>query len=257
MSSLASPPPAAARSDAELLVANQRFYDLFWSGAQLVEAQRFNTWPLVSSVLPPSKRQLEIAPGLRPRLPLSDTQFIDISASALKVLGEHGASATMARISSLPFASGTFDLVCALDIVEHVDDDDSALAEIARIARPGAVILLSAPLHESRWTAFDDFVGHRRRYEPEQLRRKLSQHGLQIERSAIYGMQPKSSRLLDLGIWWLQNHRERAMWWYNRALMPLGVRFQKKLKLVPGMLDATGIDELLLVCRRGTATDAG
>jgi SAM-dependent methyltransferase len=256
MSSLATP-ASAARSDAELLVANQRFYDLFWSGAQLVEAQRFNTWPLVRSVLPSSKRQLEIAPGLRPRLPLSDTQFVDISTSALNVLRERGASATMARISSLPFVGGSFDLVCALDIVEHVDDDDTALTEIARIASPGAVILLSAPLHASRWTAFDDFVGHRRRYEPEQLRGKLSQHGLQIERSAIYGMQPKSSRLLDLGVWWLQNHRERAMWWYNRALMPLSVRFQKKLKLVPGMLDATGIDELLLVCRRTAAANTG
>jgi hypothetical protein len=63
-------------------------------------------------------------------------------------------------------------------------------------------------------------------------------------------MQPKSTRLLDLGMWWLTHHRERAMWWYNRALMPLGVRFQKPLALADGMLDATGIDELLLVCKK-------
>jgi hypothetical protein len=71
-----------------------------------------------------------------------------------------------------------------------------------------------------------------------------------VERSAVYGMQPRSTRLLDLGIWWLTHHRERAMWWYNRAFMPLGVRFQKKLALADGMLDATGIDELILVCRK-------
>ena len=239
---------APVRSDAELLVANQRFYDLFWSGARLVEAQRFNTWPLVNSILPQSGRQLEIAPGLRPRLPLRDTQFVDISAPALNVLRERGASVMVAQISSLPFPSGAFDLVCALDIIEHVDDDDAALSEVVRVASPGAYVLLSAPLHASRWTAFDDFVGHRRRYEPDQLRNKLSSHGLAVQRSAIYGMQPKSTRLLDLGIWWLTHHRERAMWWYNRALMPLGVRFQKKLELASGMLDATGIDELLLVC---------
>jgi len=241
---------APVRNDAELLAANQRFYDLFWSGARLVEAQRFNTWPLVSSILPLSRRQLEIAPGLRPRLPLRDTQFIDISAPALNVLHQRGASVMVAQISSLPFPVGAFDLVCALDIVEHVDDDDAALTEIARVASPGAYVLLSAPLHASRWTAFDDFVGHRRRYEPDQLRDKLTWHGLTVERSAIYGMQPKSTRLLDLGIWWLTHHRERAMWWYNRALMPLGVRFQKRLELASGMLDATGIDELLLVCRK-------
>ena len=244
---------APVRSDAQLLVANQRFYDLFWSGARLVEAQRFNTWPLVSSILPQSGRQLEIAPGLRPRLPLRDTQFVDISAPALNVLRERGASVMVAQISSLPFPVGAFDLVCALDIIEHVDNDDAALTEMARVASPGAYVLLSAPLHASRWTTFDDFVGHRRRYEPDQLRDKLTSHGLTVERSAIYGMQPKSTRLLDLGIWWLTHHRERAMWWYNRALMPLGVRFQKKLELASGMLDATGIDELLLVCRKDKA----
>lgn len=249
-------PEAPVRDDAQLLAANQRFYDLFWSGARLVEAHRFNTWPLVSSILPASRRQLEIAPGLRPRLPLLDTQFVDISAPALNVLQARGANVTVAQISSLPFPVSSFDLVCALDIVEHVDDDDAALTEIARVASPDAYVLLSAPLHASRWTAFDDFVGHRRRYEPAQLHAKLLSHGLTVQRSAVYGMQPKSTRLLDLGIWWLTHHRERAMWWYNRALMPLGVRFQKKLELASGMLDATGIDELLLVCRKNSAPRA-
>jgi hypothetical protein len=69
-------------------------------------------------------------------------------------------------------------------------------------------------------------------------------------------MQPRSSRLLDFGMWWLTHHRERAMWWYNRALMPLGVRFQKKLTLAPGMIDATAVDEVLLVCRKQGAAGA-
>ena len=246
MTALATP----VRNDAELLLANRRFYDSFWSGARLVEAQRFNTWPLVSSVLPASRRQLEIAPGLRPRLPIADTQFVDISAPALTVLRKRGASVMAAQIGSLPFADAVFDLVCALDIVEHVDDDDAALSEISRVAASGTTVLLSAPLHAARWTAFDNFVGHRRRYEPDQLRDKLARHGLSVQRSAIYGMQPKSSRILEWGIWWLTHHRERAMWWYNRAFMPLGVRFQKKLDLALGMQDATDIDELLLVCRK-------
>ena len=61
-----SAPPANNEVERELLDLNRRFYDLLWSGARLVEPQRFNTWPLVSSVLPGSKRQLEVAPGLRP-----------------------------------------------------------------------------------------------------------------------------------------------------------------------------------------------
>jgi hypothetical protein len=40
------------------------------------------------------------------------------------------------------------------------------------------------------------------------------------------------------------------MWWYNRVIMPLGVRFQKKLALAPGMIAAENVDEVLLVCRK-------
>jgi len=67
-------------------------------------------------------------------------------------------------------------------------------------------------------------------------------------------MQPQSSWLLDLGTWWLTHRREQAMWWYNRVMMPLGVRFQKKLALCPGMIDTSKVGEILLVCRKqGTA----
>lgn len=246
---MVQPSMSPPRSEGELLDANRKYYNSLWSGARLVEPQRFNTWPLVQSLLPLGAR-LEIAPGLRPRLPLQETQFVDISEPALVKLRERGASVTLSQVSALPFASDSFDLVCALDIVEHVDDEDGALSEITRVTKPGAVLLLSVPLHPSRWTPFDDFVGHRRRYEPERLAKKLTEHRLVVERSALYGMQPRSSRLLDLGMWWLTHRREQALWWYNRAFMPLGLRFQKKLDFHSGMMDADQVDEVLMVCRK-------
>jgi len=66
----------------------------------------------------------------------------------------------------------------------------------------------------------------------------------------VFGMQPRSSRVLELGMYWLTHHRERALWWYNRALMPLGLRFQKKLDFGSGLIDAVGVDEILMVCRK-------
>ena len=234
----------------ELLDQNRRFYDRLWSGARLVEPQRFNTWPLVQSLLPGSGRRLEVAPGLRPRLPLEGTQFVDISAPALAQLRQRGAQVVLGELTALPFADAAFDLVCALDVIEHVEDDDGALTELTRVANAGAALLISMPLHPSRWTSFDDFVGHKRRYEPARLLAKLAQHRLVVERSAVFGMQPPSSRLVDFGMWWLVHHRERAMWWYNRALMPLGLRFQKELQLAPGMIAMDAVDEILLVCRR-------
>jgi SAM-dependent methyltransferase len=233
-----------------LLDANREYYDGLWSGARLVEPHLFNTWPLVQSLMPMSALRLEVAPGLRPRLPIEETHFVDLSAPAIAKLRSRGASAAVGLVTSLPFADAAFDLVCALDIVEHVDDEAAALGEISRVAKPNAVVLISLPLHPARWTAFDDFVGHRRRYEPDRLRDTLARHDLSIERSAAYGMQPKSSRLLDLGMWWLTHQRERAMWWYNRVIMPLGLRFQKGLVFRDGLIETDTVDEIFMVCRK-------
>jgi SAM-dependent methyltransferase len=244
------PESSPGGSEHDLLARNRRFYDLLWSGARLIEPQQFNTWALVQSLLSASARRLEVAPGLRPRLPILGTQFVDISAPALMKLQARGAQVVLGQVTSLPFAAEAFELVCALDIIEHVDDDDRALSEVSRVAKPGGVVLVSMPLHPSLWTSFDDFVGHKRRYEPQQLLAKLTQHDLQVERSAAFGMQPRSSRLVDIGMWWLLHHRERAMWWYNRAFMPLGLRFQKELQFAPGIIPTDSVDEILLVCRK-------
>jgi SAM-dependent methyltransferase len=246
----------SAGQSTDLLEVNRTFYDALWRDTSLVEPERFNTWPLVSSLISRSQRRLEVAPGLRPRLPLEGTHFLDASAPAVAKLRKRGANAVRGSVTALPFADGSFDLVCALDIVEHVDDDDKAWSELTRVTATGSILLISVPLHPSQWTAFDDFVGHCRRYEPDHLRARLAQSGLAVERSAIFGMQPKSSRLLDLGMWFLVHRRKRAMWCYNNLFMPLGVRFQRKLLLVPGIIDMESVDEVLLVCtKRALATD--
>jgi len=243
-------PHSNNRTDPELLEANRRFYDPLWNDAHLVEPERFNTWPLVCSLVSPSRPRLEVAPGLRPRLPLKETYFVDISEPAVAKLRARGANAVLGLVSSLPFADGVFDLVCALDIVEHVNNEDGAFSELSRVAAPGAAFLLSVPFHPSQWSAFDEFVGHRRRYEPERLLDKLREHSFTVEQSAIYGMKPKSSRLLDLGMWFLTHRRKKAMWWYSYVFMPLGVRFQKKLALFPNMINTEMVSEVLLVCRK-------
>lgn len=233
-----------------LVEANRRFYDALWAQARLVEPERFNTWPIVQELLARSPRRLEIAPGLRPRLPIEGTHFVDISTPALRKLRERGGKATVGPVTAIPFPDAAFDLVCALDIVEHVDDDEQAWAEVTRVAASGASVLISTPLHPEKWTKFDDFVGHRRRYEPDELMGKIAGHGLVVERSAVYGMQPRSSVILDLGMWWLTHRREEAMRWYNRIWMPMAVRFEKKLTLVEGLVDFEKADEVLLVCRK-------
>jgi|HubBroStandDraft_1064217.scaffolds.fasta_scaffold131611_2 SAM-dependent methyltransferase len=247
---LVGQPAPGACSEEKLLEANLAFYDPLWKQSRLASAETFNTWPLVHSLLREPQSRLEVGPGLRPRLPLEGTCFVDASLPAVTKLREHGAYAQFGVVSQLPFGDRAFDLVAAFDIVEHVDDDDAALSELARVAAPMSTLLLSAPLHPSRWTKFDEVVGHRRRYEPEHLVSKLARHGLSVTGTAVYGMQPRSAMLLDFGVWGLTHRRERAIWWYDRVLLRVGAMFQKKLELVPGMMDVSDVDEVLLECRK-------
>ncbi|HWA14558.1 MAG TPA: methyltransferase domain-containing protein [Burkholderiales bacterium] len=244
---------SARPSDLEV---NRHFYDGLWTGARLVEPQRFNTWPIVCDLVARSTRRLEVAPGLRPRLPVEGTHFVDISEPALRQLRARAASARRDSITALPFADAEFDLVCAFDVVEHVDDEAATFHELSRVCAPDGTLLLSVPLHPEQWTAFDEFVGHRRRYEPQRLIELLDAYGFGVERSAVHGMQPQSSWLLEFGMWGLTHKRRQAMWLYNRVLMPLGIRFQKKLELRAGMIDTTGVDTVLLVCRKARGARA-
>jgi SAM-dependent methyltransferase len=240
---------SSSEAHSALVETNRKFYNGLWSDAQLVEPERFNTWPLVSSLLPEHPRRLEVAPGLRPRLPIAGTRFVDISAPALSKLATLGGLTTLAPIYRLPLDAAAFDLVCAFDIIEHVEEDEQAMSELARVAAPGAVLLISMPLHPALWTPFDEFVGHRRRYEPEAMVALLGRHGFAIQRSAVFGMKPRSSHLVNLGMWFLQHRREKSMWWYNKA-MPFAVRWQKPLVCKEGLIDTTEVADLFLVCRR-------
>ena len=229
--------------------ANRRFYDRLWSNARLIDPRQFNTWPIIEPLAAKSERRLEIGPGMRPRLPIADTQFSDISQPALDALRQAGGQVTNAPIENLPYPDKSFDLVCALDIIEHVEDDGRALAELTRVAAPGATILLSTPLHPEYWTTFDDIVGHKRRYRPEQLVGLLKTHHLDIKQSAVFGMKPESSPLLNLGMWFLKYHRRVAMFFYNRLFMPIGLKRQKPLVLSEGLIPTEGVDEVFLICR--------
>ncbi len=239
-------PPAG---DAALV--NRSFYDALWSQTHLARPERFNTWPLIAALLPTAAARLEIGPGLRPRSPIAGTHFIDISAPVVARLNGRGALAQTGVVTALPFEDQSFDLVCAFDVIEHVEDDQRAFTEISRVLKEDGVLIFSVPLHARFWTAFDEFVGHVRRYEPAQLMAILQKHNLVLEKSAVFGMQPSNPRLLDFGIWFLTHRRSTALFWYNWLFLPLGIFFQKRLKFFAGLLDTGGVDEIVLVCRRG------
>ena len=117
------------RSDEELLGANLAFYDPLWAQSRLSSPERFNTWPLVRSLLTLPQSRLEVGPGLRPRLPLGGTCFVDASLPAVAKLRERGASAELGLVSRLPFRDGAFDLVQVLAEDESTDRNERSGVE--------------------------------------------------------------------------------------------------------------------------------
>jgi SAM-dependent methyltransferase len=117
----------------DIATINREFYDALWSQTYVERPERFNTWPLISGLLPSAPMRLEIGPGLRPRLPIAGTHFIDISAPVVAKLKARGGVAAHGEITALPFGDGKFDLVGAFDVIEHIEDDRRVFAELSRV----------------------------------------------------------------------------------------------------------------------------
>lgn len=80
---------------------------------------------------------------------------------------------------TVPFDDAGFDLVCLLDVLEHVADDQAALARLARLLRPGGRMLVTVPAYGWLWSAHDEAHQHHRRYTATQLRARAAAAGLQ------------------------------------------------------------------------------
>jgi SAM-dependent methyltransferase len=111
-----------------------------------------------------------------------DVTAFDISSSALSFCQRsmfH--SAVQGDAMYLPFADDSFDLVCGLDMLEHLADDHAALAEILRVCRPGGQVLITVPAMQLLWSDHDVLNHHFRRYRRPQLSQLVADAGLRID----------------------------------------------------------------------------
>ncbi len=85
-------------------------------------------------------------------------------------------------------AQRRFDLVCAFEVLEHIEDDEAAVREWREHLSPGGHLLISVPAFQDRFGAADVAVGHFRRYSPEQLTALLQRCGLIEVSVVLYGV---------------------------------------------------------------------
>jgi SAM-dependent methyltransferase len=109
---------------------------------------------------------------------------VDVSPDALAFCRARGLqNVRQGAAEKLPYEDGSFDLVTALDVVEHLDDDVAGLREMRRVLRKGGRALLFVPAFMFLWGVQDDVSHHRRRYTLPGLRRALRDAGYEVERA--------------------------------------------------------------------------
>jgi SAM-dependent methyltransferase len=86
----------------------------------------------------------------------------------------------------LPHPDGSFDLVTALDVLEHIVDDRAALADLFRVLRPGGTLLVAVPAMPFLWGPQDEISHHERRYVLRQLRERLVTAGFAVKRLTFF-----------------------------------------------------------------------
>jgi len=169
---------------------------------------------------------------------------VDVSSEALDFCRARGISKVkQGAAEALPYEDASFDLVTGLDVVEHLDDDLAGLKEMRRVLRPGGHALLFVPAFMFLWGVQDDISHHRRRYTVSELKARLSEAGLQVERATyanitffwpiligrvimrVTGLRPASENNITIGalngfFGWIFGAES---WWLRRLNFPFGV----------------------------------
>jgi SAM-dependent methyltransferase len=109
---------------------------------------------------------------------LGTARGVDPSRQAIEFCRRRGLGEVEATgIESLPFADGTFDLILATDVLEHIERDDVAATELRRVAAPGALLVVTVPAYRWLWSQHDDSHHHLRRYTARSLSGRLAAAG--------------------------------------------------------------------------------
>jgi SAM-dependent methyltransferase len=86
----------------------------------------------------------------------------------------------------VPFEPESFEVVTALDVIEHVDEDEEALRTINRLLRPGGLFVCTVPAFQFLWSGHDEVNHHRRRYRRSELERKTRRAGFRIRKLTYF-----------------------------------------------------------------------
>jgi SAM-dependent methyltransferase len=137
----------------------------------------------------PNPRILDVGCGTGANLKMlaahGQAEGVDISQQAVDFCRERGLnSVKLGAAEDLPYENDSFDLVTALDVVEHLDDDVAGLRDMRRVLRRDGRLLLFVPAFMFLWGVQDDVSNHRRRYTLPSLLKAVEAAGFSVEWSS-------------------------------------------------------------------------
>ena len=111
---------------------------------------------------------------------LGECWGIDSSSDAISFCKKRGITkAIKGSIEKIPFSKQSFNIITALDVLEHVNDLKS-LKEIYRVLKTNGVIIITVPAFPKLWSRWDEVLHHKRRYTKKSLERILQENSFRI-----------------------------------------------------------------------------
>src|SRR5207302_6326792 len=115
--------------------------------------------------------------------PLGSVVSADFSPLALQFSRKRGLDRLCASDAvRLPFRDQSFDLVVALDTLEHISDDQAALCEFQRVLKSGGRVIATVPAYQSLWSQHDVALMHFRRYVAREVAERFASARLRVEK---------------------------------------------------------------------------
>ncbi len=112
---------------------------------------------------------------------------IDPSGEALKYCTLKGLSVKKSSAEKIDFSEDSFDVVFALDVLEHLENPELAVEEIDRVLKKGGIFIMTVPAHQWLWSYHDEFLHHKKRYNRKDIINLLDKKFEIVKISWIHG----------------------------------------------------------------------
>lgn len=180
--------------------------------------------------------------GIKQRYPRFDLHGCDASQRSLEIARSYNTDIQFFESSIYELnLEEKFDLVMALDVLEHLDEDVLALKKIYDLLADNGGAIITVPQHPFLWSPADEYAHHVRRYTAKELLSKATEAGFKVDRktSFVTSLFPLmvASRLFDrimkrpydfekeLAVGRLNNFLFRNILSFERSLIRLGISF--------------------------------